>query len=245
MKYINYVKRNRNIINDYSNYNICKSLFSVINVINNCLDYQYSDMSTTEMENELINKLMILELFYLFKPSNHDLVHLVLYLKCLGPLSHNGTTIYERSYKQVRKITVSNKKKLISVINSMELMNSLNIYLYKQTDNKYKYHIQINNSQTVEQLFQSYTHIKKYSVISYFDENVMRFGIIRKKNNNILSINEIIVNRISKKIYKIVIINNNITIDLDINKTIIFNNLYKQDNEYYIFISDLVEYEKL
>lgn len=222
------------------------SLFNLIDIVNNCLWYNFSNLKIRYMENILMDNMIMLEMYYNFTPSMHNLIHIVRYLKAIGPLAHQSTSVYERSYKQLKAITYNNQKKKTSIINTMTNINQLCLYNNNYYNNSNKlYKIIANQSTTIKKNFESYTSLHSYFIISYLNKkNSIRFGIIRKIDNEEIYVDRIYVKKISFKIYKFVDIINNNNIKIDINKINIFNNIYF-DNNYYFFISDFIYYSNI
>lgn len=115
-----------------------------------------------------------------FTPSTHSLCHLIHYLQTIGPLSHHSTSIFERSYKMVKKVTISCNHIPKSIFNTLSLINQLYVYTYKKEDKKKrKYNIIVNEFQNITDIFSNY-NVYNYSIITYLDKDIMTFGIIRE-----------------------------------------------------------------
>lgn len=133
----------------------------------------------------------------------------------------------------------------------------MNIY-YPQFDNDNNYnnnedliYLYNNNKNTINNIkyrkcnTDNYTYLYKTNpIISYLNNNNIKFGIIRRIEGEKITINEVYVEKISLKIYKIINIENIINIEILIENINIFNNIYHSDC-FYFFITDFTKYNSL
>lgn len=219
---------------------LCKSVFSIINVINNVINYDWCGTSVEELKQTLVTNMNIIEKYVHFTPSVHMLYHIVDYLQYTGSLAHNSIALFERSYGIVKRISLSNRYLKQAVFNTINKINQLYIYNYK--DNTVNtYNIISNISDNIKNIFQS-INLKSYFLVSYICDKKIMIGIIRNttKNSDVIEINRIKVQLINDRIYKYLEICKE-TLFIKKNNINIFVNMYYDNHEYYFFITDFIK----
>lgn len=73
-------------------------IFNIINIINKCIYYNYTTSNINSMYKDLISNMLKIEIYYGINitPSLHSIVHIIDYMKSIGPLNHQSTAVFER-----------------------------------------------------------------------------------------------------------------------------------------------------
>lgn len=220
---------------EYKKDKIYNTMFNLLDVINNCLFYDYSNYTIYELNEKLLDTLIILEHNFNFTPSMHSIVHMVKYLQDIGPLYRVSTCPFERSYKPIKHLTKSNKNIMFSILKKISLINHLKLFTYEENKYKNKAKLNKNNSTTIENIYNTYNDC----IFSFYFNDSISFGICTDADESSISYHPIQINKITIKIYKIIKIEEEIK-RIDRTSINTKNYIYKNNNEYFLTISDFL-----